>query len=59
MQTKMYLFDPQYESKVRRNLGCVLRLVLVGEKFTDLELGIKLFKFLPVIVHSEQFMPWK
>ena len=60
MQSKIYLFDPQCESKgptkfkLSSSFGSVK-----GVSSLVCEFGIIVFKFLPADVHSEQFMPWK
>ena len=58
IQSKIFLFDPQYESKgpAKSKLSSSLGSRNGGSSLVC-ELGIIVFKFLPDIVHSEQFMP--
>ena len=65
MQRKMYLFDPQCDckgpvkSRLKSSFGSnLLGLNLrLGGSSLICEFRIILFKLLPVIVHSEQFIP--
>ena len=60
MQSKIYLFDPQYDSKgpAKSRLSSSIGSIKGGSSLVC-EFGIIVFKFLPADVHSEQFMPWK
>ena len=60
-KVKCICSTPNMNLMLQQNLSLVLRLVLVGVVGSSLicEFGIILFKFLPVTVHSEQFMPWQ